>query len=104
MATSATDIRCVIAPSFARMLKVRLNELVEAKQNNQVRKLMSRWQKYELIALDEVGYVPLADIGAEFLFNVTSAWEDSPKPMPVTVGNWTKAIAFPRVPRAFSHS
>jgi hypothetical protein len=40
-----------------------VNELVEAKQNNQVRKLMMRWQKYELIALDEVGYVPLADIG-----------------------------------------
>ena len=36
-----------------------VNELVEAKQNNQVRKLMMRWQKYELIALDEVGYVPL---------------------------------------------
>ena len=31
---------------------------------------MARWQKYELIALDEVGYVPLADIGAEFLFQV----------------------------------
>jgi len=28
--------------------------------------------KYELIALDEVGYVPLADIGAEFLFQVIS--------------------------------
>src|SRR3954451_23572043 len=34
-----------------------VNELVEAKQNNQVRRLMSRWQKYQLIALDEVGYV-----------------------------------------------
>ena len=30
-----------------------VNELVEAKQNNQVRKLMMRWKKYELIALDE---------------------------------------------------
>ena len=30
--------------------------MIEAKQNNQVRKLMMRWQKYELIALDEVGY------------------------------------------------
>jgi DNA replication protein DnaC len=49
-----------------------VNELVEAKQNNQVRRLMARWQKYELIALDEVGYVPLADIGAEFLFQVIS--------------------------------
>ena len=49
-----------------------VNELVEAKQNNQVRRLMARWQRYELIALDEVGYVPLADIGAEFLFQVIS--------------------------------
>jgi DNA replication protein DnaC len=49
-----------------------VNELVEAKQDNQVRRLKSRWQKYELIALGEVGYVPLADIGAEFLFQVIS--------------------------------
>ena len=49
-----------------------VNELVEAKQNNQVRRLMARWQRYELIAVDEVGYVPLADIGAEFLFQVIS--------------------------------
>jgi hypothetical protein len=49
-----------------------VNELIEAKQNNQVRRMMARWQKYELIALDEVGYVPLADIGAEFLFQVIS--------------------------------
>jgi len=34
--------------------------------------MMARWQKYDLIALDEVGYVPLADIGAEFLFQVIS--------------------------------
>ena len=45
---------------------------MKAKQNNQVRRLMSRWQKYELIAPDEAGYVPLADIGAEFLFRVIS--------------------------------
>ena len=30
--------------------------------------MMARWQRYELIAVDEVGYVPLADVGAEFLF------------------------------------
>ena len=49
-----------------------VNELVEAKQNHQVRRVMARWQKYELIAIDEVGYVPLADVGAEFLFQVIS--------------------------------
>jgi DNA replication protein DnaC len=45
-----------------------VNELVLAKQNNQMRRLMICWLRYELIVLDEVGYVPLADIGAEFLF------------------------------------
>jgi hypothetical protein len=30
----------------------------------------SRWARYDLIALDEVGYIPLAEIGAEFLFQV----------------------------------
>jgi DNA replication protein DnaC len=49
-----------------------VNELVDAKQNNQVRRVMAKWMKYDLIALDEVGYVPRADIGAEFLFQVIS--------------------------------
>jgi len=38
-----------------------VNELVEAKQSGQVKRLMGGWMKYDLIALDEVGYVPLAD-------------------------------------------
>jgi DNA replication protein DnaC len=33
---------------------------------------MARWLNYELIALDEVDCVPLAGIGAEFLFQVIS--------------------------------
>jgi hypothetical protein len=33
-----------------------------------VRRVLARWMRYDLIALDEVGYVPLAEIGAEFLF------------------------------------
>jgi len=49
-----------------------VNELIEAKQQNQVRRVMTKWMKYELIVLDELGYVPLADIGAEFLFQVVS--------------------------------
>src|ERR1035437_7642076 len=47
-----------------------VNDLVEAKQNNQVKRVQMKWMKYDLIALDEVGYVPLADIGAEVLFQV----------------------------------
>jgi DNA replication protein DnaC len=45
-----------------------VNELVEAKHQLQLGRALSRWARYDLIALDEVGYVPLAEVGAEFLF------------------------------------
>lgn len=47
-----------------------VNELVEARQHNAVKRVLNRWLRFDVIALDEVGYVPLADIGAEFLFQV----------------------------------
>src|SRR5437762_6008463 len=80
-----------------------VNELVEAKPNNQVRRLMSRWQRYELIALDEVGYVPLADIGAEFLFQVIS--ERAEKAALIVTTNlpfseWTTVFPNPRLCKA----
>jgi DNA replication protein DnaC len=80
-----------------------VNELVEAKQNNQVRRLMSRWQKYELIALDEVGYVPLADIGAEFLFQVISERAERAAVIVTTnlpFSEWTSVFPNPRLCKA----
>ena len=47
-----------------------VNELVEAKHQLQLRRVMARWSRYDLIAIDEVGYLPLAEVGAEFLFQV----------------------------------
>jgi len=47
-----------------------VNELVEAKNQNHLRRTMARWLRYQVIAIDEVGYVPLADVGAELLFQV----------------------------------
>jgi DNA replication protein DnaC len=46
-----------------------VNELVEAKHQSQLRRV-AHWSRYDLIAIDEVGYVPLAEVGAEFLFQV----------------------------------
>ena len=80
-----------------------VNELVEAKQNNQVRRLMARWQKYELIALDEVGYVPLADIGAEFLFQVISDRAERAALIMTTnlpFSEWTTVFPNPRLCKA----
>ena len=80
-----------------------VNELVEAKQNNQVRRLMMRWLKYELIALDEVGYVPLADIGAEFLFQVISERAERAAIIVTTnlpFSEWTSVFPNPRLCKA----
>jgi len=49
-----------------------VNELVEAKQQNQLTRALQKWGRYELIAIDEVGYVPMAEIGAELLFQVVA--------------------------------
>jgi hypothetical protein len=49
-----------------------VNELVEAKHKLELRRVMARWGRYDLIAIDEVGYVPLAEVAAEFLFQVVA--------------------------------
>ncbi len=54
-----------------------VNELVEAKHQLQLRRVMARWSRYDLIAIDEVGYVPLAEVGAEFLFQVVAERAES---------------------------
>lgn len=80
-----------------------VNELMEAKQNNQVRKMMARWQKYELIALDEVGYVPLAEVGAEFLFQVISDRAERAAIIVTTnlpFSEWTTVFPNPRLCKA----
>ena len=80
-----------------------VNELVEAKQNNQVRRMMTRWQKYDLIAIDEVGYVPLADVGAEFLFQVISERAERAAIIVTTnlpFSEWTTVFPNPRLCKA----
>ena len=80
-----------------------VNELVEAKQNGQVRRVMARWQRYELIVLDEVGYVPLADVGAEFLFQVIADRAERAALIITTnlpFSEWTSVFPNPRLCKA----
>lgn len=80
-----------------------VNELVEAKQNHQVRRVMARWQKYELIVIDEIGYVPLADVGAEFLFQVISERAERAALIVTTnlpFSEWTTVFPNPRLCKA----
>ncbi len=47
-----------------------INELVEARAENQLSRALGRWERVEVVCIDELGYVPLADVGAELMFQV----------------------------------
>jgi DNA replication protein DnaC len=80
-----------------------VNELVEAKHQLQLRRVLTRWSRYDLIAIDEVGYVPLAEVGAEFLFQVVA--ERAEKAAVILTTNlpfseWTQVIPNARLCKA----
>jgi len=80
-----------------------INELVEAKHQLQLGRALARWARYDLIALDEVGYVPLAEVGAEFLFQVIA--ERAEKAKVIVTSNlpfseWTQVIPNARLCKA----
>ena len=68
----------------------------------------STWQsqskrRYELIAIDEVGYVPLADVGAEFLFQVIAERAERNAVIVTTnlpFSEWTQVIPNARLCKA----
>jgi DNA replication protein DnaC len=80
-----------------------INEMVEAKHQLQLGRALARWARYDLIALDEVGYIPLAEIGAEFLFQVIA--ERAEKAAVIVTTNlpfseWTQVIPNARLCKA----
>jgi DNA replication protein DnaC len=80
-----------------------VNELVEAKHQLQLGRVLARWARYDLIAIDEVGYVPLAEVGAEFLFQVIA--ERAEKATVILTTNlpfseWTQVIPNVRLCKA----
>jgi len=80
-----------------------VNELVEARQQNAVKRVLARWLRYDVIVLDEVGYVPLADIGAEFLFQVIAERAERAALIVTTnlpFSEWTQVFPNPRLCKA----
>src|SRR5438105_8264720 len=80
-----------------------INELVEARHQLQLGRALARWARYDLIAIDEVGYVPLAEVGAEFLFQVIA--ERAEKTALIVTTNlpfseWTQVVPNPRLCKA----
>lgn len=47
-----------------------INELAEAAHANQLSRALGRWERLDLICIDELGYVPLAETACELMFQV----------------------------------
>ena len=47
-------------------------QLLEAREERQLGQLRSRLRRLDLLILDELGYVPASQVGAELLFDVIS--------------------------------
>jgi len=80
-----------------------VNELVEAQHHNQLGRVLQRWGRYDLIVIDEVGYVPLAEIGAELLFQVVSDRAEKAALIITTnlpFSEWTQVFTNPRLAKA----
>src|SRR2546422_3975607 len=80
-----------------------VNELVEAKHQLQLRRVLTRWERYELVAIDEVGYVPVAEVGAEFLFQVIAERAEKASVILTTnlpFSEWTQVIPNARLCKA----
>lgn len=80
-----------------------VTELVEAKQQHQLGRALARWERYDLVALDEVGYVPLAEVGAELLFQVIAERAEQAAVILTTnlpFSEWTQVIPNARLCKA----
>src|SRR5438128_1239178 len=76
---------------------------LEARQQNAVKRVLVRWLRYDVIVLDEVGYVPLAEIGAEFLFQVIAERAERTALIVTTnlpFSEWTQVFSNPRLCKA----
>ena len=80
-----------------------VNELLEAQHLNQLGRVLSRWARYDLVCIDEVGYVPLAELGAELLFQVISDRAEKASVIITTnlpFSEWTKVFTNARLCKA----
>lgn len=80
-----------------------VNELLEAQHQNQLGRALSRWARYDLVCIDELGYVPLAELGAELLFQVISERAETAAVIITTnlpFSEWTKVFTNARLCKA----
>lgn len=80
-----------------------VNELIEARDEKLLSRVMKRYGAYGLLIVDELGYVPFSKDGAELLFQVLAERHEK-KPVIITTnlgfGDWTQIFGDPTLTAA----
>jgi DNA replication protein DnaC len=77
-----------------------VNELVEAVDEMQLAKTIARYDRVDLLCINELGYVELDRRGAELLFQVFTEGEEKNSVATASnesFGGWTKTFTDPRL-------
>ena len=80
-----------------------VNELVEAAHANQLSRALGRWERLDLICIDELGYVPLAETACELIFQVIADRAEKAAVIVTTnlpFSEWSQVIPNPRLCKA----
>ena len=80
-----------------------INELAEAAHNNQLSRALGRWERLDLICIDELGYVPLAETACELMFQVIADRAEKAAVIVTTnlpFSEWSQVIPNPRLCKA----
>jgi DNA replication protein DnaC len=79
------------------------NELIEARGEKELGRLISRYARYELVIVDELGYLPFSKEGAELLFQVLAERHERGSVIITTnlgFGDWTQVFGDPNMTAA----
>jgi len=80
-----------------------INELAEAAHTNQLSRALGRWERLDLICIDELGYVPLAETACELMFQVIADRAEKAAVIVTTnlpFSEWSQVIPNPRLCKA----
>jgi len=72
-----------------------VNELLEANQERTAARVLAKYERYGLLIVDELGYIPLARSGAELLFQVLAQRHERASVIVTTnlgFGDWTQVF------------
>lgn len=72
-----------------------VNELIEARQERSLQRLIQRYVRYDLLILDELGYIPFSKEGSELLFQVLAERHERGSVMVTTnlgFADWTQVF------------